>query len=467
METTLESPALRSPDLIPWLQTIGLESLATWVAQHPFGAALAGLLAIAFLAAGSLWLTRGVLLKAMASMARRSTVTWDDALIQHRVFHRLSWAVPVVLVHQLVPWVPGMVAVPLLQRLAICALVLIALSSLGALFGAINAIYSRYPMARNRPIKGYLQVVLIIGWVFGVVVVVAMVMDRSPWLLLSGLGAMTAVLLLVFRDTLLSLVAGVQLTTNDLIRVGDWIEMPQFAADGDVVDIGLHAVKVQNWDRTITVIPTHRFLEHSFKNWRGMTESGGRRIKRSFNVDTRTIRFLSDEEVDTYGRYVLLSGYIAQKRQELAEYNRQHQTPGLVSNARRLTNVGTLRAWIVAYLKQHPMVRQDMTFLVRQLQPGPEGLPIEIYVFCNDTRWAVYEGVQADIFDHVLSMLPEFGLRVFQNPSGHDIAQLAQTPALTEALRASLQASAVLPDVSAAEPSAAETSLPRNHLRER
>jgi miniconductance mechanosensitive channel len=419
------------------LRKLGQGELASWLDAHPFSAAAVGLGAVLVLAGLALWLTRGLLLPAFATMAKRSEVTWDDLLVEHRVFHRIAMAIPVVLIHQLVGWVPHLPAAgaTALERVALCALVVVVLRALGAVFSAVNAIYARFPMAKNRPIKGYLQVILIVAWIFGAVVVVSVLMDRSPWLMLSGLGAMTAILLLVFRDTILSLVAGVQLTTNDLVRLGDWIELPQFGADGDVVDIGLHAVKVQNWDRTITVIPTHKFLEHSFKNWRGMSESGGRRIKRAFHVDMSTIRFLSEDEVERFGRYSLLSAYVAQKREELAAYNRANVTPGMISNVRRLTNVGTFRAWVVAYLRQHPKVHQEMTFLVRQLAPTAEGLPIEIYVFCNDIRWAEYEGVQADIFDHVLAMVPQFGLRVFQAPSGHDIGQLARAPGIAQALQ--------------------------------
>ena len=423
--------------LLDVLRGAGQPDLAGWLDAHPLIAAVSGLAVIAVVSWLALLVARKLVLRAVVGLAQRSSATWDDLLVQHGLFHRGALAVPALVTHQMAEWVPHLSAegIALLERLSVCALVMIGLRTLGALFAGVNAIYARYPMAKHRPIKGYLQVVLIVAWIFGAVVVVATLMDRSPWLLLSGLGAMTAVLLLVFRDTLLSLVAGVQLTTNDLIRVGDWIEMPQFGADGDVVDIALHAVKVQNWDRTITVIPTHRFLEHSFKNWRGMSESGGRRIKRAFQVDMSTVRFLTDEEVERFGRFTLLRDYIAQKKQELDDYNRAHVAPGMISNMRRLTNVGTLRAWINAYLRQHPMVHQQMTFLVRQLAPTPEGLPIEIYVFCKDTRWAIYEGVQADIFDHVLAMIPEFGLRVFQSPSGHDLAQLARSPAITEALQ--------------------------------
>src|SRR5690606_7343772 len=303
-----------------------------------------------------------------------------------------------------------------------------------ALLTAVNEIYTRYPRAKDRPIKGYLQVVSIVAHLVAAILIIATLLDRSPVVLFSGLGAMTAILMLVFRDSILSLVAGVQLTANDLVRVGDWIEMPQFGADGDVIDIALNSVSVQNWDKTVTVIPTHKFLEHSFKNWRGMFETGGRRIKRAIHVDMSTIRFLTDEEVEHFGRYALLQDYIAQKKKELEEYNRAQQVgDGVIANARRLPNIGTLRAYIIHYLRQHPHIHQDMTALVRQLAPTPEGLPLEIYVFTNDTRWAVYEGIQADIFDHILAMVPQFGLRVFQKPSGQDIVSALQEARLQPA----------------------------------
>lgn len=410
------------------MNLIGLTEIKQQLDAHPSVAGVLGLITLVAAALLALVLIRGPLLHVLTRLVRLSDAKWDDLLLDQRVFHRFSWFVPWLLVHQLAPLVPHASpgAIETFKRIAESALVVVSIRALSALFAALNVVYARHPMARHRPIKGYLQVALIVSWIVGLVLIVSTLLDRSPWLLLSGLGAMTAILLLVFRDTILSLVAGIQLTSNDLIRVGDWIEMPQFSADGDVVDIGLHAVNVQNWDRTITVIPTHRFLEHSFKNWRGMQESGGRRIKRAFNLDVSSIRFLEPDEVDRFGRFVLLSEYIRTKKEELAAYNREQKVgPGEVANARRLTNVGTLRAYIAAWLRQHPGVHQEMTFLIRQLAPTPEGLPMEIYIFSNNIQWAAYEALQADIFDHVLSIVPEFGLRVFQSPSGHDFAALA------------------------------------------
>jgi miniconductance mechanosensitive channel len=236
------------------------------------------------------------------------------------------------------------------------------------------------------------------------------------------------VLLLVFRDTILGLVASLQLTGNDMVHVGDWIEMPQYGADGDVIDVALHTVKVQNWDKTITTIPTHKLIETSFKNWRGMSQAGGRRIKRAIAFDMSSIRFLEEDEIERFSRFALLQDYFAAKREELAAYNAEPgRDASLNADIRRLTNIGTLRAYIFSYLRNHPKIHQAMTLLVRQLAPSGQGLPIEIYAFTNDTVWAAYEDIQADIFDHVLAIAPEFGLRPFQQPSGEDLKRLGSS----------------------------------------
>jgi miniconductance mechanosensitive channel len=289
----------------------------------------------------------------------------------------------------------------------------------------VNEVYERRPQSRNRPIKGYLQVVKIVVLCGAAIILISLLINESPLLLLSGLGAITAVLLLVFKDTILSLVASVQLTTNDMLRVGDWIEMPGMNADGDVIDISLHTVKVQNFDKTITTIPTHRLVSDSFRNWRGMSESGGRRIKRSLLIDQNSVRFLSDEEVVDLKKFKILKPYLAERRDELAQWNQSELAKDDAPvNARRLTNIGTLRAYIAAYIKWHPQISENFTLLVRQLPPGPQGLPIEIYCFTDTTDWNTYEGIQSDIFDHLIAIVPEFRLSLFQEPSGSDYARL-------------------------------------------
>jgi miniconductance mechanosensitive channel len=433
-------------DLVELTDGLGLHGPAAWMRANDVAATLIGIAFMLVAALGVFFLVRRVLLRAVADVAKRTKTTWDDLLVDGKLLHRITWAVPWIVAYETVGRIPHASddAIDVFRRLASCALVLVALRSIAAFLRIVETVYSRYPSARNRPIKGYLQIFMIVASLFGAIIMISVVLDRSPWLLLSGLGAMTAVLLLVFRDTLLSLVAGIRITTNDLIRVGDWIEMPQFAADGDVVEIALHAIKVQNWDRTFSVIPTHAFLEHSFRNWRGMTDSGGRRIKRPIYVDMTSIRFLSPDEVERFKSFDLLHDYIESKQAELEAWNETRpKNRDLDVNARRLTNVGTLRAYIGAYLRHHPAIHQEMTLLVRQLAPTAEGLPIEIYAFSREIGWAAYEGVQADIFDHILAVVPAFGLRIFQTPTGSDFASLA-------ALRPSANAPAPRPERSPA-----------------
>jgi miniconductance mechanosensitive channel len=361
---------------------------------------------------------------------QRTTFGWDDALHQHKVFERLVHLAPAAVVYfgiVLVPSLPGDMQT-LAQNVAAAFMLLIVVLTVGAALSAGNEIYEQFPIAKTRPIKGYLQVAKILVYALGGVVVVAALLDRSPFLFLSGIGAMTAVLILVFKDTLLSLVASIQLTNTDLVRVGDWIEMPKYGADGDVIDIALYTIKVQNWDKTITSIPTHKLIDDSFKNWRGMSEAGGRRIKRSIFLDKHTVRFLTEEEVGRFKRFTLLKDYIEKKLRELREYNARIGATDDQVNLRRLTNIGTFRAYIVNYLKNHPEIHDRMTLLVRQLEPTPNGVPIQIYVFANETAWVAFEDIQSDIFDHFMAIVPEFGLRLFQNPSGDDLRRLAGSP---------------------------------------
>jgi miniconductance mechanosensitive channel len=372
-------------------------------------------------------IAKRLLVRTVRAFARRSRFSWDDALVAHNVFGRLAQVVPALIVFVGVPFVPGLPegGTQVLRNVAMGYLVLMLTLALTAMLSAASTIYAASPVAKGRPLKGFVQLVQIVVWIVGGVLIVATVLDRSPLLLLSGFGAMTAILLLVFKDTILSLVASVQLTAQDMVRVGDWIEMPQFGADGDVIDVQLHTVKVQNWDKTITTIPTHRLITDSFKNWRGMSQSGARRIKRAIFIDVSSIRFQTQDEVDHFKRFALLKDYVKNKEQELADYN-----AGLAIeveadvNRRRLTNVGTFRAYAYDYLKNHPRIDKNMTLIVRQLAPGPEGLPLEIYCFTNTTAWAAYEDIQSDIFDHLLAIVPEFGLRLYQKPAGSDLANL-------------------------------------------
>lgn len=404
-----------------------LNSASTSLADHPFIATMIGVTLLAVVALVADLIAKRQLVQLLRKLAMRTRGTWDDALIEQRVFSRFAQCVPAGVVMIGAKWIPGIEDGTLhtIENLALAYLALMFTLALGATMSAANSIYEQYPVARNRPLKGYIQIAKIILYSIGAILVISALLGRSPVLLLGSFGALTAVLMLVFRDTILSLVASIQLIGNDMVRVGDWIEMPGCNADGDVIDVALHTVKVQNWDKTITTIPTHKLISEAFRNWRGMSESGGRRIKRSLLLDQNSIRFLSDEETAKFKRFALLEDYITTKRQELATDNTALSGDDAATvNLRRLTNIGTFRAYIVSYLRGRTDISDTMTFLVRQLPPGPDGLPIEIYIFTNTTEWVSYEAIQADIFDHLLAIIPEFGLRVYQKPSGMDVRAL-------------------------------------------
>ena len=399
-------------------------------AIHPLLPPSVGLLGLIVAALIADIVIKRILVGTVRAVAKRSKVTWDDALIEHNVVGRIVQLVPAFIIFAGVAFVPDLpeYGAKLIRNIAMGYMVLVSTMALTALLGAANTVYSSLPVAKVRPLKGFVQLLQIVVWIVGGVLIVATLLDRSPLILLSGFGAMTAILLLVFKDTILSLVASVQLTAQDMVRVGDWIEMPQFGADGDVIDVQLHTVKVQNWDKTITTIPTHRLISDSFKNWRGMQSTGARRIKRSVLIDVNSIRFQSRQEIDHFKRFALLKDYIAAKEAELAAYNDalEHEVSEAV-NMRRLTNIGTFRAYAESYLQNHPRIHKGMTLMVRQLGADAHGLPLEIYCFTNTTVWAEYESIQADIFDHLLAIIPEFGLRIYQQPAGSDLANLCTT----------------------------------------
>jgi len=402
-----------------------LDLVSSRLDDYPLTATLIGIVVLAAIAFIADLIAKRQLVRLLRGLARRTRSTWDDALISEQVFGRFAKIVPAVIVMFGAKGIPGLPdgSVQVVENVAMAYMALTIMLALGALMNAANKIYEQYPIAKDRPVKGYIQVAKIILYCIGAILAVSALLDRSPLLLLSGFGAMTAVLMLVFRDTILSLVASIQLIGNDMVRVGDWIEMPASNADGDVIDVALHTVKVQNWDKTITTIPTYKLITESFRNWRGMSESGGRRIKRSLLLDQNSIRFLTDEETAKFKRFALLKDYIDNKKQELEAANAALNGDANV-NLRRLTNVGTFRAYVVNYLSSRSDISEKMTFLVRQLPPGPDGLPIEIYIFTKTTEWVAYESIQGDIFDHLLAIIPEFGLRVYQKPAGSDVRAL-------------------------------------------
>lgn len=426
-----------------------MQDLLSSIAENDRLWAVGGLLALSVVAWAANVVARRVFLGLVHRVASRTKSTWDDRIIERRVFQHLANIAPALVTYAGIAWALGvgpdvLVDAPavdlesttwdglllggaiLVRRVSLAWIVVALTRAAGGLLNALNDIYAEsYSDAGNRPIKGYLQVISLFLYVAAGIVVIAILADRSPVVFLSGLGALTAVLMLVFRDTILSLVASVQIMSNDMIRMGDWVEMPQSNADGDVIDIALHTVKIQNWDKTISAIPTHKFISESFKNWRGMSESGGRRISRAIHLDMNSVHFLSDEELARLARFEFLHDYLEAKQTELDVANAR-EVPGedVVPDLRRLTNVGTFRAYVLHYLRSHPKIHQGMTLLVRQLSPGPQGLPLQIYCFSNDTAWANYEDLQADIFDHLIASLPEFGLQVFQEPTGGDLKGL-------------------------------------------
>ena len=407
------------------------ESLNTWLASLPGGGSLALMLVarvvvLLVLCVIANWVAKKILLRVITRVVRKTTTTWDDVLLERQVFTRLSHLAPGLVLYILgaqafVGWPSFAVFV---QKAAVVYMLAVTLSAVNAFLDAVVEIYRTTDLSRSKPIKGYVQVVKILLTLTFLIIMFSALLDRSPLVMLSGLGAMTAVLLLVFKDSILGFVAGIQLSANDMLRPGDWIEMKKFGADGNVIDIALTTVKVRNWDKTITTIPSYALISDAFRNWRGMEESGGRRIKRALNVDMNSIRFLKPEDLSRFKNYQLLRPYLEGKETELAEWNTEMKIDvSELVNGRRMTNVGTFRAYLEAYLRSLPVVHDDMTFLVRQLSPGEHGLPIEIYVFSRDQEWANYEAIQADIFDHVLAVMPEFDLRVFQSPSGDDFRE--------------------------------------------
>lgn len=406
-----------------------MEDLPTWLSSLllSYTFRVAASLALAVLCAMLAYiLTRRYALQFVDGMAVRSRTRWDDIMVEHRVFRRLALFAPVIVFNvvcraSLPAHVDGVVA-----KVTAAALGLAAILALDALLSALLAIYRTYPFSRGRPIKGVVQMVKIFVFLMGGVWIIATLLDASPWRFISGIGALSAVLLLIFKDAILGLVASIQVSANNMVEVGDWIEMPRYGADGDVIDISLTTVKVQNWDKTISTIPTYALVVDPMKNWRGMSESGGRRIKRSIFIDMHTVRFCDEEMLDRFEHFESVAEYIRERRKEVAAYNKEHQVDtNTVLNGRRLTNLGCFRAYLQGYLRRHPLINRDMTFLVRHQQPTEHGLPIEIYVFCSDKVWANYEAVQADIFDHVLASIHAFDLAVFQAPAGRDMRAFA------------------------------------------
>ena len=383
-----------------------------------------GLLVLVVLAWLVNLIAKRIILRLVKAVVKRSRIEWDDVLVDTGVFTRLSHLAPALVINTFAPGVLGRSDMVLAGVNDAVSLYLICIW-LGVLFAVLNAVQiiaQQKSRTKGVPIKGFIQAVKLVAVVVSLIFVLAILLDKSPLYLFSGLGALTAVLLFVFKDAILGFVAGIQISTNQMVRVGDWIEMPSAGTDGDVIDVSLTTVKVQNWDKTISTVPTYDLISKSFRNWRGMSDSGGRRIKRSIEFDVTSIGFANEEQLEAWSKIGDVREHLAKKREEIAKDNEKlGDDASVLGNGRRLTNIGTFRAYCVSYLKTHPHIAQDKTLLVRQLQPSEHGLPLEIYVFVNDTNWNFYEGVQADIFDHLLSVAKVFDLKVYQQPSGADV----------------------------------------------
>ena len=369
----------------------------------------------------------------LVGMGRRfvtkTKTPWDDFLVTRGVFSRLAHALPAAVLLLAAQYVyadipRGGFAV-FLSRLGYAYLTGVGVGVAFAILDVVKDVYHSFETAHRNPIAGFVGGAKILVFIVGSILLISAILGLDPWGLVVGIGALMAVLLLIFKDAILGLVASIQILANDLVDLGDWIEIPAYGADGTVTDISLTTLKVENFDKTIVSVPTYALISGAFRNWRGMTQAGGRRVKRSVRLDMSSIRFCDEETLDGFERIELIRDYVKERRAQIAKVNREHgHDPEEVANGRRMTNVGTFRAYLRAFIQEHPKVRDDMTRIVRQLPPGSDGLPIELYLFSAETAWADYEDLQSDLFDHVLAVLPRFGLRVFQHPSGADLASL-------------------------------------------
>jgi miniconductance mechanosensitive channel len=386
-----------------------------------------GIIIIILLAYLSDLISRKIILSAISRIIKKTATNWDDILLEKKVFDRLSHLAPAFVLHYFIGYVLGdyVRLTAFLQGIITIYMIIISLWVVNLILVSFNEIYKTLPVAKNRPIKGYIQVIQIVLYSVAIILIISILRGKPATGLLASLGAMAAVLILIFKDTILGFVASIQLSANKMVQIGDWISMPEHNADGTIIEITLNTVKVQNWDRTISTIPTYALVSESFSNWRGMEESGGRRIKRHIAIDMQSVKFCTPEMLNRFKKIISLKEYIETKEKEIEKYNKENNIDeSIVVNGRRMTNLGTFRKYLENYLRNHPMIHNDMTFLVRHLQPTEKGMPIEIYVFSKDQRWAYYESIQADIFDHILAVIPEFDLRVFQNPTGEDFKSL-------------------------------------------
>ena len=373
------------------------------------------------------YLCQAIFVGGMKHYTRRSPHQWNTLLMKRRVIHHLIHILPGILIYYLLPmaFVRGKEMLEFSQKVCAVYIIVAVLLTINGLLLVMLDVYNMKDKQKNRPLKGFVQVLQVLLFFIGGIIVVSVLIGKSPMTLFAGLGASAAVLMLVFKDSILGFVAGVQLSANDMLRIGDWIALPGGVANGVVEEITLNTVKIRNWDETISTVPPYTLVNNSFQNWRGMRESGGRRVKRSINIDMTSVRFCTPEMLAKYRKIQLLKDYVEQTEEVIEKYNAENGIDNsILVNGRRQTNLGVFRAYLTAYLKSLPDVNQELTCMVRQLQPTDRGIPIELYFFCALKDWVPYEGVQADVFDHVLAIIPEFDLQVFQSPSGRDFQRI-------------------------------------------
>ena len=395
------------------------------LSHFPWLETLLALIVLVLFAALANFIAKRVIVRGIHYLVTKLKTSNQSIFAEHSIIRRLANLVPALVVMNGVTTIPHLSPklIMFIQMGAQAFIFLTIALTISEALNIFNLIYQRNPKSRNKPIKGYLQLIKLILFVVCGLMILGTFLKKDVFTLLAGFGAMAAVLMLVFQNTILSLVASVQIASYDMVRIGDWIEMPSLNADGDVIDMSLHTVTVQNFDKTFTTIPTNKLVTDTFRNWRGMSNAGCRRIKRSLFLDQSSVHFMSDEEQQKLKEFLLLDQYLDAKQSEIEDFNK-HLSNQSRYNQRRLTNLGTFRAYVEFYLKQHQGIAQNQTLLVRQLQPISEGLPLEIYAFTNTTAWASYEAIQSDIFDHLIAIIPEFGLRIYQAPSGHDFQNL-------------------------------------------
>jgi len=401
------------------LLMIDIEQLQIWIEQNQ----ILALIIVFILSVVGFFIARFLIARALVWLAKRTQTQYDDIAVRHLRPFRVAWLVPVIIVYFFAPWFPDYQVV--VEQVTLFLIIWLTVRTLIALLSASNDIYESSPWFSGVSIQSYLDVGKILLFIVGVILSISLFTGKSPLVLMTGLGAAMAILLLIFRDTILSMVASIQISSYDLVKEGDWIEVPSFDADGDVVNMSLHSIKVQNWDKTITVIPTYKMVEVGYKNWRGMQESGGRRIKRSISIDMGSIYFCTPEILAELTKIDLLSGYLPTRLQNIENFlNANADKIDSPLDGPQITNVEIFRAYIAAYIRGRTDIHQNdaMPFLIRSLAPGRDGLPIEVYIFTKTTDWVQYEQIQAEIFDHLLAAAPNFGLRVFQEPTGMDFS---------------------------------------------